>query len=398
MAANHRTPRPQTPMTKKSWTLIDTDRKVHHDAISLGVSDTEITGSAVHFRRMRGGLRDGVDSLEVDNGKLRTVLLPTRGMGVWKAWLDNWEIGWKSPVRGPVHPKFVPIADPTGLGWLDGFDELLCRCGLSSNGAPDFNEQGRLTWPLHGRIANLPAHKLEVECDREDGQIAVCGVVDECRFHFLKLRLTSTWLTRAGEAGFRIVDEVTNLSGAQGEMELLYHINLGEPLLDAGAKIIAPVRTVAPRDAHAAETLEQWETFPPPKPGFAEQVYLFQLQPGDDGRTRALLRNSGGTRGVSVSFPIAQLPYFIVWKNAVASQDGYVCGLEPAINFPNPRSFEERHGRVRKLLPGETLRFELQIEIHDDAADVERIERAIYKMQQPLTTTLYRKPRAEWSG
>jgi hypothetical protein len=385
-------------MTIKSWTLLDADRRVHEDAISLGPVETEIAGTSLELRRLHGGLADGVDCLEVNNGCLRTVLLPTRGMGVWKSWLGNWEIGWRSPVRGPVHPKFVPIADPSGLGWLDGFDELLCRCGLSSNGAPDFNAQGRLTWPLHGRIANLPARELTVECDREGQQITVRGVVDECRFHFLKLRLTSTWITRAGEPGFRIIDEVTNLSGATGEMELLYHINLGEPVLEPGAKIVAPVKTIAPRDAHAAASLEHWESMPEPRPNFAEQVYFFELIPLEDGRTRTLLRNAAATRGVSVGFSVAQLPYFTLWKNAAPSHDGYVCGLEPAINFPNPRSFEERHGRVRKLLAGETLRFDLQIEFHDGAGEVERTERAIRQMQQAVTSTIYREPRPQWSA
>jgi hypothetical protein len=269
---------------------------------------------------------------------------------------------------------------------------------LSSNGAPDFNAQGRLLWPLHGRIANLPVQELEIQCDSGAREIAVRGVVHECRFHFLKLRLTSTWLTRAGERGFRVIDEVTNLSGAPGEMQLLYHINLGEPLLEPGARIHLPIKTIAPRDAHAAESLEHWETFAPPKPGLAEQVYFFELQPGVDGRSQALLRNAAGTRGVSVLFPIAQMPYFIVWKNGVASHDGYVCGLEPAINFPNGRSFEEKHGRVRKLLPGETVRFELAVEIHDDAASVTRAEQAIHRMQQPVTSTIHRGPRADWSG
>ena len=91
-------------------------------------------------------------------------------MGIWKAWLgdakgNEWPLGWNSPIRGPVHPKFVPIAEPSGLGWLDGFDELLCRCGLFSNGAPDFDERGVLLHPLHGRIANRPAHRLSVETD-----------------------------------------------------------------------------------------------------------------------------------------------------------------------------------------------------------------------------------------
>jgi hypothetical protein len=386
------------PMNMKSWTLLDADRQEHLEATSLSAAEIGIANTSLDFRRLRGGLRDGVDWLEVNNGLLRTVLLPTRGMGVWKAWLGDWEIGWRSPVRGPVHPKFVPIADPTGLGWLDGFDELVCRCGLSSNGAPDFNSQGRLTWPLHGRIANLPAHELTVECDPQQQQIAVRGVVDECRFHFLKLRLTSTWITRAGEPGFRIIDEVTNLSGATGEMELLYHINLGEPLLEPGAKIVAPVKAIAPRDAHAAASLEHWESMPEPRPNFAEQVYFFELVAGEDGRTRALLRNAAATRGASVSFAIAQLPYFTLWKNAAASHDGYVCGLEPAINFPNPRSFEERHGRVHKLLPGETLRFDLQFDFHDGAAEVERTERAIRQMQRAVTSTIYREPHPQWSA
>jgi hypothetical protein len=168
--------------------------------------------------------------------------------------------------------------------------------------------------------------------------------------------------------------------------------------LEPGAKIHVPIRSIAPRDSHAADSLAEWETFPAPKPGASEQVYFFELQPGSDGHTHALLKNASGERGVSLSFPVAQFPYFIVWKNAAASQDGYVAGLEPAINFPNPRSFEEQHGRVRKLLPGETVRFELQLQVHDDAAGIEQVAQAIHRMQQPVTTTLYRAPRADWSA
>ena len=90
------------------------------------------------------------------------------------------------------------------------------RCGLLSNGAPQFDSHGTLQYPLHGRIANLPAHRVVVEADAESGELAVTGVVDECRFHFHKLRLTSTLRTRPGEPGVRIIDEVTNLSGQPG--------------------------------------------------------------------------------------------------------------------------------------------------------------------------------------
>src|SRR4051812_22885520 len=88
---------------------------------------------------LSGGRSDGVELIEVDNGCLKLALLPQRGMGIWKAWLDGIEFGWSSPVHGPVHPAWVPLFDPDGRGWQEGFDELLCRCGLVSNGAPDFD-------------------------------------------------------------------------------------------------------------------------------------------------------------------------------------------------------------------------------------------------------------------
>src|SRR5262245_18970435 len=129
---------------------------------------------------MHGGLSDGVEVVQVNNGALKFDILPTRGMGIWKAWLDGVEFGWRSPVRGPVHPAFVDLGEPSGLGWLDGFDELLVRSGLESNGAPEFDEKtGRLKFPLHGRIANKPAHDVDVSVDGESGEIRVTGVVEE---------------------------------------------------------------------------------------------------------------------------------------------------------------------------------------------------------------------------
>ena len=235
-------------MAKKSWTLIDAAVNPHEsvcvDPLTLEPADIGVPNCRIEMQTLHGGMRDGVRLLTVDNGRLLVAIVPDRGMGIWKLWPhgangNEWQIGWNSPVRGPVHPKFVPIGEPSGLGWLDGFDELLCRCGLYSNGAPDFDERGVLRHPLHGRIANRPAHWLSVECDPVAGEIRVTGVVDECRFHFQKLRLTSTIRMRADETRVDIVDEVTNLSGAAGEMQLLYHINFGPPLVEPGSRLLA---------------------------------------------------------------------------------------------------------------------------------------------------------------
>src|SRR4029077_4672437 len=155
----------------KSWTLTDVLSDVWLDTFSVG-NDSLRLGTphdwSVRKRTLRGGPRDGVDLIEVHNGALSFSVLPTRGMGLWRGDYRGNLLGWRSPVLGPVHPKYVQLNDRGGLGWLSGFDELLCRCGLAFNGPPGedvhTDAQGnprRAQLTLHGRIANLPAQAIE---------------------------------------------------------------------------------------------------------------------------------------------------------------------------------------------------------------------------------------------
>jgi hypothetical protein len=382
-------------MALKSFTLVDAERNLYESAWQTG---GKADGYSVRKTTLHGGTREGVDLVEVDNGAFRFIVVPTRGMGIWKGWLGELEVGWKSPVRGPVHPQFVNVGEPSGLGWLDGFDELLVRCGLESNGAPDFDSKtGRLSHPLHGRIANKPAHFVEVGINDGEGEISVTGIVDEVRFHFGKLRMKSTISTKVGERGFRVVDEITNLSGAAGELQLLYHINFSQPILDPGARVVAPVKTMVPRDARAAEDARTWDSYPAEQVGFAEQVYFFDLLADENGQTHVLLKNAHGMQGVSVKYPVKQLPCFTIWKDTAAAQDSYVTGLEPATNFPNPRSFEAAQGRVVKLAAGETRQFEVALEVHPDAASVSSAAQAIARLQGNVKPQIFDQPQKGWT-
>lgn len=156
------------PETNRRWLLTDTGGgmwtdELRLDARALGVVDP---GVSVVKRTLRGGLCAGTDVIEVNNGALSFVVLPTRGMGIRRADYRGMRLGWDSPVAGPVHPTFVDLADPGGLGWLAGFDEMMVRCGLTSNGAPCRDTPpgaaGPVNLTLHGRIANTPAHYVEV--------------------------------------------------------------------------------------------------------------------------------------------------------------------------------------------------------------------------------------------
>src|SRR5947207_3845447 len=148
-------------MPPMSAVLTDVVRDVWLDSFAVGPEDmpVKLPGAwSIRKRTLGGGLREGVDIGEVDNGALSFSVLPTRGMGIWRGRYRGISLGWQAPVLGPVHPQFVSLADRNGLGWLTGFDEWLCRCGLHSMGAPGDDNGYPLT--LHGRIANSPARKL----------------------------------------------------------------------------------------------------------------------------------------------------------------------------------------------------------------------------------------------
>lgn len=356
-----------------------------------GVRDLHVTREVAH-----GGLSEGVDVLTVANGDLRVRILPVRGMSIWDMTYGERRLGWKSPVRGPVHPSFVDLGEPSGLGWLDGFDELLVRCGLESNGAPEFAENGVLRYPLHGRIANKPAHQISVTIDSETQEITVVGSVQETRFHFLKLHMTTTIKTRVGEKGVRIRDEIKNTSATPAEMQMLYHVNFGDPLLDAGSKVIAPVKTIVPRNARAAEGIGNWSSYEAPQSGFEEQVYFFELLAEHDGATQAMLKNAHGTEGALLKFNKKQLPCFTVWKNTTSLADGYVTGIEPGTNFPNPRSYEGQQGRVVKLGPGGSFVFEFGLAYLSHAAEVDAAEAAIARLQGDTEPHVFDQPQEGW--
>lgn len=363
------------------------------------------TDWSVTKRTLRGGLSEGVEVIDIHNGKLQFSVLPTRGMGLWQGNYAGLFLGWKSPVEMPVNPAFVDLTSRGGLGWLTGYNEWMSRCGLESNGAPGIdlipNNQGEptaTTLTLHGRISNIPAHFVEVHLTPgEAGKLGVTGIVDETMMFGPRFRLKSTTETVPGSNSLTIIDEVTNLRGVPGELELLYHTNFGGPFLDAGAKLIAPVLEVAARDARAVEDLATWDTYLGPTTGYVEQCYFFDLAARTSGETVVMLKNGHGDKAVSLRFNKQQLPYFTQWKNTTAEADGYVTGLEPATNYPNLKTYERKQGRVVVLQPGETYTTRMEIHVHSSADQVAAVEEEIRSIQGSQKKVVHPGPHAKFS-
>lgn len=374
----------------------DTDSKLSrgHPEMAIEVPGGEFKFS---FYRLTGGRSDGVDCLEINTGAIRVLVVPTRGMSLWKAWCKRGQVGWQSPVEGPVHPSLVPIYDPNGLGWLEGFDELMVRCGLQSNGAPDFGSKGELQFPLHGRIGNLPTHRLSIVVDKAAGTLDVIGSVIETRFHIQSLQLDAHYRFHVNKTIIDCTDTVTNRRSQPASMQMLYHINLGSPILEAGAKVVAALDEIAPRNPHAAKDIDRWDTYNGPTPGYTEQVYFARPLTDTRGWTTTMLHNADRTRAVAVRFDTHSLPYLSLWKNTVAIEDGYVTGIEPATGFPNPRSFEDLQGRLVGLAGGQSRSFTWQIEPLENSAAIENAINEVQSLQRS-ECKVHREPKSGWSS
>lgn len=362
----------------------DFDRPVHQVPWSLDSSALPTAGMpcwSVRRRRLHGGRQEGVDVIELDNGRLSLVVVPVRGMNVYRAVCDGVRLGWDNPIGQLVHPLWIDPAARGGAGWLEGFNELVSRCGLENTGAPctdtvidNRGNERTVNLNLHGGLSNTPAGRVWFSCGLEPPfRLTVGGEVRDGRMFGPSFLLRTEISTVPGSGEFTISDEVVNTWDRPTEMELLYHCNFGAPVLEEGARLVAPVEKLSAANERALEGIAAWDRFGPPKAGFVEQCYLARLHADAGGRTAVALVNRAGTAAVRVAFSRAALPAFTIWKATGSPGAGYVAGLEPGTDYPNPRPFERAQGRVVTLDPGRPYRAAVAIGLTRGRAAVDEL-------------------------
>ena len=162
-----------------------------------------------------------------------------------------------------------------------------------------------------------------------------------------------------------------NLGGLPTPHMLLYHCNLGFPLLDTHSQLVANSKCVTPRDEEAATGLPQWASFEPPSAGYREQVFYHDLVADSNGEVRVALLNRtlDGGLGVYLKYHQQTLPYLVQWKQMGFGT--YVLGLEPANCHVEGRVSERASGRLQHLQPGESRDYRLEIGVLDGAAEID---------------------------
>ena len=294
-------------------------------------------------------------------GGLSFDVIPDRGMDLGSAEYRGTPLAWLSP-NGIVAPAFH---EPEGEGWLNSFPGgLLVTCGLRNVGPP--GERGGEEFGLHGRASHIPATRVSYDAlwDEEGCVLEASGQIRESSVFGANLVLRRRISARVGTSSIKIEDEVQNEGFDPEPLMVLYHVNLGWPLLDETSQLIGPGRpeeSPEPRDEVARTGLDAWHNFAPPTPGFEERVFYHRPAAEIDGRAEARLENPALGLDFSLKFRPEELPEFVQWT--MTGEGTYVLGLEPATCRVEGPAAEDAAGRIVCLEPGETRTHRLEIEV-----------------------------------
>lgn len=302
--------------------------------------------------RLIGGKGDGMRLLQLRNGAgLEMMISADRCADISRLIFKGDNMGYFSP-NGYVAPAYY---DQPGAGFLKSFTAgFLTTCGLTAVGSPCTDAGEEL--PLHGTIGNTPCERIW--WDEDEDNIYIHAIVNDSGIFARKLILKRKITVSKTEGKFTITDTVENQGDGESPVMLLYHMNMGYPLLSENSVVEIPSVCVKPRNARAAEDLDTWHKMLPPTPGFEEQCYFHSFE--NEGK--ASIYNPDIRKGLTISFDPKSLDYFTEWK--MMGYRDYVLGLEPGNCHPDGRDVMRKEGKLKFLQPGETITYEVTVSLY----------------------------------
>lgn len=311
--------------------------------------ETQFYGIEEH--RLVGGKGDGIRLLEVNNGSgLEAVISLDRNADISRLRYRGINLNYFSSC-GYIAPAFC---ESQGTNWLKTFTAgFLTTCGLQAVGNPCCDHGEDL--PLHGSIANQSTDQcLWYE---EDGKLIVrTRALDEVIFG-RKLRLLRTFTFPLGKNEFTFSDTIENTGDRKEPFEILYHMNMGYPLLDEDSVVRILSNQVTPRNEHAAEDIDNWMRMEKPTAGYEERCYYHEMTD----RGYASIYQPKLNAGLSIEYDAAELDCFVEWK-MMGIRD-YVLGLECGNAYPDGRDVMREQGILKFLLPGQKKTYTVTIKM-----------------------------------
>jgi hypothetical protein len=317
-------------------------------------------GGSRHYVLADGRGRN-MRAIDVNSGAgLNYTILPDRGMDISLASYKGHNLVYL-PCNGETHPAFF---EPQGFGWLNTFTGgLLITCGITYLGAPV--KDGDEELGLHGRYSTIPARQVSdlSEWVGDEYHIRLKGIIEEGHIFGQKLKVEREISSVQGKNIISIIDTITNFGYKTSPFTILYHMNLGYPLLSEQSELqIDPVSTV-PATPYAAEGINEFRRFVKPIANCQEQVYFHKMYDGSSNEAMVCLQNKNIGVALGIKFNADKLPYLTEWK--MMGMGEYVLGLEPC-NVPAKNRVALKEENILPFLnPGESVINKIEVILSD---------------------------------
>lgn len=321
--------------------------------------ETQICGVEEHM--LTKGKGKGMTLLEIRNGKgLNITLSADRAMDISRIEYMGANMGYFSPC-GYVAPQYY---DKDENGFLKSFTAgFLTTCGLTAVGSPCTDDGESL--PLHGTISNTPCEYYYHTED--DSEIKIYATVRDATIFNHQLLLHRTYTISKSENTIRINDSVENIGNCTSPCMLLYHMNMGYPLLSENAIINIPHNSVKARNSHALDDIDNRLVMEKPQQGYEERCYYYDIFE-NNGVCGVGIYNQTIERGLVIKYDKSSLDCFTQWK-MMGSRE-YVLGLEPGNCTPDGRDINRRDGILKFIEPGGCYNTDIEIKFIQNAEEI----------------------------
>ena len=274
----------------------------------------------------------GLSIVDCDTGSLRFLLNLTKGCDIMQLYHEGQNMSF-------VSKNGFKAESGDFLRRFEG--GMLYTCGLDSVG-------GRDGYPIHGNYHNNPAELTRCECS-EEGIVVEATVRDTSLFGqnlVLRRKITAA----VGGDTLTVEDTLLNEGYREEGYAILYHVNVGYPMLSEGARVLAELESCTPRTEWSKATEGEMLTVSAPVPNQEEMCYFLKLK-----KPEIALENPAIGKRLSVTYSENTLPNLVLWRS-MASGD-YALGLEPATTLLDG-GFAYRY-----LAPGESVRLSVAIRV-----------------------------------
>jgi hypothetical protein len=318
---------------------------------------------------MLDGKASGVEIIDIANRSgMRFEVNVSRGLDIPYLDFRGENVGFIAPC-GVVHPSYF---DDKGLGFLKSFTAgFLTTCGLNHCGSPCTFEGKE--YGLHGNVSHIPAENLSYKIfDADIPYIEIEGDMSDSAIFGERLVLHRVIKCNYKERKITLYDKVTNEGSRRARHMILYHCNIGYPLLSPASKVYIPSMSVRARDEHAATGLDSWMYLEEPNPQYQEMCYYHTLKRNENNQSKVAVFNPDLDFGVSIEFDATTLDHFIQWK--MTGTNDYVLGLEPSNTTIDGIADSVSNGSLKYLEPGKSVEYHLAFSLLDGLNEFEALK------------------------